>query len=184
MSQSSGSNGQYQQRILLVASKQSEVTRFSTLLIGEHYLVKNCTDMESALGMLKSQSFALAIINVDDSGQSCIDIAAELKLRRPKLRIGVLSGYAHRAVINDAKHQGTIDIVALKTISDNDFLGLISDMFLIEPASPKGRAGVLKPPAAMHALAPPDNSLLYDLERKYPGILQGSWSETDTFLLK
>jgi len=186
MSQSSADsdNGQYKQRILLVASKQSEVTRFSTLLSGERYPVKHCTDMASALGLLKTGTFALVIINVDACGQSGLDIAAALKQQRPNLKSVVLSGYAHRAVINNAKHQGAIDVVALKTINDNDFLALISTLFLIEPTSTKGQAGVLKSPASKHILVHPDNSLLYDLERKYPGIFQGSWSEEDNFLRK
>jgi len=181
----SQSNRMVKRNILLVASDKPVIARFSALLNTENYLVMCCPDIKMSQNQLKSQAVSLVLINVDASKPNVIDIASALRLIRPNLKVVALTGFAHRALIKEAMAKGAIDAVALKTSDDHDFLTLLDNLFVAENTEPKGRAGVIRSNKALNGQqTPPENSLLHDLVAKHPGILTGSWSESDSFSLK
>ena len=64
---------------------------------------------------------------------------------------------------------------------DNEVLSVIAETIAIKDGAMKGTFRPLTTVRTAQLQTNPNNSLLNDLERRYPGILYGSWAAADTF---
>lgn len=170
--------------ILIMSAESSETSRFSRLLGNAGYPVQFCSDIESCLVLFKRQNFQLIMVGADKKGRSIAQMANTLKRHCASIKVVALAGFADRVAVKGAVEKGLIDGVTQKTQNDEDFLPLINRLLNSSSGTitvPKITGSNVSRPASTRT---PVNSLLTELEQRYPGILAGGWSETDIFVRK
>jgi DNA-binding NtrC family response regulator len=169
------------QHILLVVESLSMAAKFTAMLGRASYVVQHCCDCAAALKQITTQPYALVLVSDSTQNMDVIAVASKLKQLRPALKILTVSGYAHRSIIKQAQATGIVDAFVLNTTDGDNLLTVIAETITLKQEPIKA---ILSPTTTVKTVQHqknPDNSLLNDLERRYPGILSGSWAASDTF---
>lgn len=171
-------------RILIVTACSSLGDRFKAMLDDNNYGVDHCGDCETALKLMKAQPYAMAVMNKDGQDPDIIITGSKLKQIRPRLKILIVSGYAHRSALKEAQASGIVDAFELKTARNEELLSVIANMLASKEKSIKKTINPVITTEQTRPQTNPNNSLLNDLEQRHPGILSGSWSAANKFAVK
>jgi DNA-binding NarL/FixJ family response regulator len=111
-------------------------------------VVAEAGDGRAALERAAAEDVDLAILDVSMPGVSGLDVAAELKARRPAVRTVMLSMHAHPNLVREARRAGAGAYV-LKSAADRDLVAACRSALRGEP---------FRAPAGLDVAADPDEA--------------------------
>jgi CheY-like chemotaxis protein len=133
---------------ILIIDDSGEVRDVLHDLLTRHgHTIVAAEDGESGLVHAEGQPFALAMVDVGLPGISGIEVATRIKLRWPETILVLMTGYADRVGIDDARARG-IDAVLTKPFSLDQVTSLIEEILS------KGSSPLRRPPDAEKAASP------------------------------